>query len=107
MSDNHDSIMSETQTKLVSDVKEVIADAEALIKATADDIGEKAGKAREQLSKSVGDAKVKIQEVETVVREQTIAGAKETDKVIRQHPYESIGVAFGIGVLLGVLLNRK
>jgi len=27
--------------------------------------------------------------------------------VIRDHPYETIGIAFGIGVLLGVLINRK
>ena len=35
------------------------------------------------------------------------SGAKATDKVIREHPYQSIGVAFGIGVLIGVLVTRK
>jgi len=27
--------------------------------------------------------------------------------VIRTHPYKSIGVAFGIGLLIGVLVTRK
>jgi ElaB/YqjD/DUF883 family membrane-anchored ribosome-binding protein len=27
--------------------------------------------------------------------------------VIRDHPYESIGVAFGLGLLIGVLVARK
>jgi ElaB/YqjD/DUF883 family membrane-anchored ribosome-binding protein len=36
-----------------------------------------------------------------------LTGAKKTDAMIRDHPYESIGVAFGIGVLVGVLVRRK
>ena len=29
------------------------------------------------------------------------------DVVIRDHPYQSIGIAFGVGVLIGVLVARK
>ena len=35
------------------------------------------------------------------------AAAKRADTVIRDHPYESIGIAFGIGLLVGVLVKRK
>ena len=96
-----------TQEKLVTDVKELISDAEIYIKATAGQLNEKAKEAGEQFSKKLAEAKVKVDETEVVLRERAVATAKETDKVIRDHPYESIGVAFGIGVLLGVLLNRK
>ena len=41
------------------------------------------------------------------IEEKTTASAKATDRAIREHPYESIGIAFGIGVLIGVLINRK
>ena len=34
-------------------------------------------------------------------------GARATDKVIREHPYQSIGLAFGLGLLIGVLVTRK
>lgn len=43
----------------------------------------------------------------TRIQESTSAGARATDQVIRDHPYESIGIAFGVGVLIGVLINRK
>ena len=33
-------------------------------------------------------------------------GAKVTDRAIREHPYEAIGIAFGVGMLIGVLVNR-
>ena len=41
------------------------------------------------------------------IEEKAVAGARATDRVIRDHPYHSIGIAFGIGVLVGVLVNRR
>jgi len=41
------------------------------------------------------------------IQEKAMTSAKATDRVIRDHPYETIGMAFAIGVLLGVLINRK
>jgi ElaB/YqjD/DUF883 family membrane-anchored ribosome-binding protein len=43
----------------------------------------------------------------TRVQEGTVAGAKATDRAIREHPYQSLGVAFGAGVLIGVLIARR
>jgi ElaB/YqjD/DUF883 family membrane-anchored ribosome-binding protein len=33
--------------------------------------------------------------------------AKKTDEAIRSHPYESMGIAFGVGILIGVLIGRR
>lgn len=41
------------------------------------------------------------------VKEKAIEGAKATDKVIRANPYQAIGIAFGVGALLGFLLSRR
>src|SRR5436305_12643601 len=41
------------------------------------------------------------------IQEKASTSAKATDRAIRDHPYETIGIAFGIGVLLGVLINRR
>ena len=35
------------------------------------------------------------------------AGAAATDEAIRGNPYAALGVAFGCGVLLGLLIKRK
>jgi len=34
-------------------------------------------------------------------------GAKATDKVIRQHPYQSVGIAIGLGLVIGLLAGRR
>ena len=89
--------------KLVTDLKRVVRDSEELLKDSAGAVGEKAGDVRERLSQTLESAKATCRRLE----EKAIEGAKATDKVIRTHPYESIGVAFGIGLLIGVLVTRK
>jgi ElaB/YqjD/DUF883 family membrane-anchored ribosome-binding protein len=64
------------------------------------DLAEKGQEAASKLNNALSTARTKIQE-------STSAGARATDRVIRDHPYESIGIAFGVGVLIGVLINRK
>ena len=36
-----------------------------------------------------------------------VAGARATDETIRAHPYESLAIALGVGVLLGALIRRN
>jgi ElaB/YqjD/DUF883 family membrane-anchored ribosome-binding protein len=89
--------------KLVSDFKVVVHDAEAMLKATAGELGDKARDARARLATSLESAKVGLHRME----EKAMASAKATDRIIREHPYESMGVAFGVGLLIGVLVSRK
>ena len=92
-----------TKEKLMADLKTVVHDAEALIRATAGDLGEKTKEARARLATALDNARVTCRRLE----DKALEGAKATDKIIREHPYEAIGVAFGIGLLIGVLVNRK
>ena len=64
---------------------------------------EKVQAARERLVAAIEAAQACCQ----TVQEKTVAGAKATDKVIRDHPYPSIGVAFGVGLLVGWIITRK
>lgn len=93
----------EADKRLARHLKALVQDAEELMNATAGQAGEKASEARSRLAAALDSAKATYQRLE----ERTIAAAKATDKTIRQHPYESIGVAFGLGLLVGVLVARK
>ena len=92
-----------TTERLVTDLKRVAHDSEELLKDSAEVVGEKAHEIRERLVRTLESAKVACRRLE----EKALEGAKATDKVIREHPYHSIGVAFGIGLLIGVLVTRK
>jgi ElaB/YqjD/DUF883 family membrane-anchored ribosome-binding protein len=89
--------------KIMTDLKVLTRDAEALMQATAGQAGEKVSELRSRLSAALETAKATCHRLE----EKAIAGAKAADKTIREHPYESIGVAFGVGLLIGVLVGRR
>ncbi len=89
--------------KLVADLKVLSRDAEAVLQATAGQAGEKMGELRSRLATALESAKATCHRIE----EKAVAGAKVADKTIREHPYESIGAAFGVGLLIGVLVGRR
>lgn len=88
--------------QLLQELKEVVADGEELLRAGAQGLSEQGKAARARLSAALAAAK----DTGRKLQERTVAGARATDEVIRDHPYESIGIAFGAGLLIGVLINR-
>ena len=61
------------------------------------------GEPRNRIAAVVDAANVTCQRLE----DQTVAALKATDRCIRGHPYETLSVAFGLGLIIGVLLSRK
>jgi ElaB/YqjD/DUF883 family membrane-anchored ribosome-binding protein len=102
--ENHaESELKESTQKLLHDLHQVVQDGEEVLRAGASELGEKGVAARAKLSAALASAR----ETARKLQEKTVAGAKATDKVIREHPYQSIGIAFGIGIVVGLLINRK
>lgn len=93
--------------RVMADLKALASDAEALLRATASDASESAKEARSRLTAAVEKAKATCQDWQERSVDAAREAAKKADETIRSHPYESIGIAFGIGVLLGALLRRK
>jgi ElaB/YqjD/DUF883 family membrane-anchored ribosome-binding protein len=91
------------RAKLVADLKVVMHDLEDMLKATAGDVSDKAREMRARLNVSLSSAREACGRLE----DKAMDRAKAADKVIRDHPYESIGIAFGVGLLIGVLVTRK
>jgi len=95
-----------SSTKDRHHLQEVISHAEELLESTAGELGEKAKEVRQQLVRKIEAAKERFQDFEDV-KEAAEEGIKEADRVIRKHPYESVGVALVAGLLIGALLNRR
>ena len=89
--------------KLLRDLKAVVHDGEELLKAGVHDLSERGVAARERLAAALQVAKETRQKLEERVR----AGAQATDRMVREHPYQSVGAAFGVGLLIGILWNRR
>ena len=88
---------------VIADVRTLSRDAGAMLRDRTSVAGEKMAEMRDRLSDALKSAKAKYHQLE----EKAAAGAKATDRTIRAHPYESIGIALGAGVLLGWLMARR
>lgn len=93
--------------RVQADLENLTRDAEELLKATAGDVSEKASAARTRVAAALERAKTTCVNLQEQAVTTAKAAAKKADVVIREHPYESIGIAFGGGLLIGVLVTRK
>ncbi len=96
-----------SREKLASDLRMVVADAEELLRVTAGQVGEKAIVARERVQESLRVAKDKLARAEEAVIDRTKAAARATDDFVHEHPWGAIGVAAGVGFLVGLLVSRR
>lgn len=84
--------------KLVEDLTVLAQDVEELVKVSAGNLGEES-------KKQLVSAAERIRGRCERLKSQALAGAKATDRAIRLHPYTSLGIAVGIGFILGAVVN--
>lgn len=96
-----------TKEKLAEDLKIVIADAEELLRATATQAGEKVSAAREKIQDSLRHAKVKLSEVEDILIDKGEEAVRATDEYVHDHPWKAVGIAAGVGLIIGLLISRR
>lgn len=96
-----------TKEKLVDDVKVVLRDADLLLQETAGNLGEKAREARARLEKGIKVAKERLGDIQKQSVEQAKVAARATDEFVNDHPWPSVGIAFVVGALVGLVIGRK
>lgn len=89
--------------QLLDDLTTLIRDAEGLLKATASQTGEKVAEVRKRAEESVRQAKERLAGVEAQARE----AAGEADRFVRGNPWQAVGVAAAVGLVLGLLIARR
>jgi ElaB/YqjD/DUF883 family membrane-anchored ribosome-binding protein len=95
--------IEQSTEKLLRDLKEVVRDGEALLKAGADDLNERGSAAREKLSSALAAAR----ETQRKLQDRIFEGARNTDEYLQDHLYQALGIALGLGVFIGVLVVRR
>lgn len=95
--------MDKQKQAISNDLGSLAEDARALMAATADVAGEKVGEARKRLAAALERGK----EFYGRVRDKAVEGVKATDQAVREHPYQAIGIAVGVGALIGYLVARR
>ena len=96
-----------TRDQIIDDFGNVLNEAEEMLKRAANETGDRARDLREQVETKLLHAKLRLQELQGHAVDQAKAAARATDDYVHDHPWQSIGIAAGIGFIAGLLLNRR
>ena len=92
--------------RLTLDLRTLARDAEYLLHAAADDMGEQAREARERIKAAVERVKTTCGRLQAQGVESAREMANQGDRIVRSNPYQTLGIAFGLGLAVGWLIHR-
>jgi len=95
------------KNKLMEDLQLVIEDAEELLRMTAKEAGDSAADVRKRVQARMEQAKVELVHLQDAAVAQAKAAGQAADAFVHENPWKSVGVAAGLGLVLGLLLSRR
>ena len=95
-----------SKEKLMQDLRVVVADAEELLRATAGQAGEKVSAMRERIQENLAAARERLAAAQESVVAKTKQAAKATDEYVHENPWKAVGIAAGVGLVVGMLISR-
>lgn len=101
---NRNATSAQTPKELLNDLHSLVADAEKMM---SESVSEHTDDALSAMRTRFEAAQERLGELYEGARSKVAAGAKYTDETIRANPYQSIAIAAGVGLLVGVLLGRR
>lgn len=102
-----DDISMVQKDKLMSDLRTVISDGEEVLRMTADEVSESAADLRSRLQARMNQAKADLIHLQEAAVEKAKAAGHAADDFVHDNPWKSIGIAAGIGLVVGLLISRR
>ncbi|MGH9519100.1 MAG: DUF883 family protein [Terriglobales bacterium] len=93
--------------KLIDDVRVVISDAEELLRITASQAGEGAAALRGRIESGLKKARVDLAQLQDAAVVKAKAAGRATDDFVHDNPWQAVGVASGIGLVVGLLIGSR
>lgn len=93
--------------KLMADLRVVVADAEQLLKLTASDVSDSTAGLRERLLERMTQAKHNLLTLQASATEKAKAAGHAADDYVHDHPWRSVAVGAGVGLVVGLLIGRR
>ncbi|HCY17074.1 MAG: hypothetical protein A2Z93_00610 [Curvibacter sp. GWA2_64_110] len=100
-------LTSAQKDKLMSDLRLMIADAEELLRVTTDQAGGAAAEVRGRIQGRLQQARAEMAHLQDAAVAKAKAAGHAADEFVHEKPWQSIGVAAGIGLVIGLLIGRR
>ncbi|HEX7926545.1 MAG TPA: DUF883 family protein [bacterium] len=98
-----------TRQKLLDEFDAVVSETEQLLKSISGSVasGEMTSTMRAKLEQNLRDAKERLVDLEKTIIKHGRDAARAADDYVHENPWRSVGIAAGVGFLLGILLSRR
>ena len=93
--------------KVMADLRVVVADAEELLKLTANDVGEGTATLRARLQERLSQSKHSLMDMQANATERAKAAGHVADDYVHEHPWKSVAVGASVGMIIGMLIGRR
>lgn len=93
--------------KLMSELTQVLKDAEEFIKHSEEQASEGFHSTRQKLESTLKNAKTEINHIEDLVVRKSKEVAHNADDYVHENPWKTAGIAAGVGLLIGLLIARN
>lgn len=91
------------QESTIDEIKALLAEAENVIASSGNAASEEIASLKERLRSALDRSRDVAQKGMQIAKQ----GAAQADEAIQTHPYVAIGIAAGVGLLVGALLSRS
>ncbi len=96
-----------TEDKLISDLKNFIHETEDLLHLSADQVGDRAENIRLKMTERLKNAIIELDQLQTLAIKNVKLAGHATDEFVHINPWKSIGIAAGLGMVIGLLISRR
>ncbi len=98
---------TQAKEKLSADFRAIMQDIDALMGATTDKAGSDAAALRERILERLEGAKERVIDAQHEALERAKKAAGATDDYVHDHPWQAVGVAAAVGLVIGMLIGRR
>jgi ElaB/YqjD/DUF883 family membrane-anchored ribosome-binding protein len=92
---------------LVTDLKAIVGDADALLKDMASATSEELAVARKSIDARLADVRTRIDDARIVITRRASRAADATSEYVSENPWTVVGVASLVGLVAALLIFRR
>jgi ElaB/YqjD/DUF883 family membrane-anchored ribosome-binding protein len=92
--------------KIIEDIKVLLNDAEELVRLSATLPGEGVDALRMRLRDHVDSARNALDDAQASAKGRYVASVESTERYVKDNPWQSLGIAAGVGFLVGLIVSR-
>lgn len=99
--------VNEVSARLMNDLKNAVAEGDHLLKEMAGATADEVASARSRIEATVHGARTRLDDARTLVGKRAQRAAEVSVEYVKENPWKSLGVVAAVGLIAGILLNRR